>query len=729
MAAAIDGWLEGQGFARALWLPVGFGVGIALWFSLPLMWDWLALIALCMGISLGVWLMLRPDGRLPFIREAMIAMPLMIAAGCGHIWLKSQLVGADPIARAIVTEIAGTVEAVERQPADERLRLVVRVNEGDLAGRRVRLNLRDDWAAAAPVEGSHITARARLMPPAPPMLPGSFDFARRAWFDRLSATGSIIAKPQFSQSRAGGADIWASAQRRLAGHVTMQIDGAPGSIAAALASGERGAISEADDAAMRDSGLYHLLSISGLHVSALVGMVYLLLLRTLALIPALALRVRIQLVAAAGGALAALAYTLLSGAEIPTVRSCLAALLVLAALALGRSPLSLRMVATAAMAVMILWPESVIGPSFQMSFAAVICIVALAEAGPIRRWLARRDERLWARGLRGFAMLLITGIAIEAVITPIGLYHFHRAGLYGALANLAAIPLTTFVIMPAIALGLVLDGLSLPFGGGGGAPAWWLADQALELLLALARFVSAQPGATSITPQLGGGAFAAFIAGGLWLALWSGKVRLAGLIPAGWAAATLFTLDVPDVIVSGDGRHVGITLAAQHDAPARLLVLRDSSSDYNRSNLLEAAGMRGDPVLIDRWKDADCNRDFCTTRLVRGGRIWWLLISRSPDYPAERDLAAACRMSDIAIAARRLPSSCKPRWLKLDRSRLEQDGGILLFLDQDTPFIETVSERQGDHGWYRGPSRAASATLIRRAAWRTRRELAKFGEP
>ena len=244
-----------------------------------------------------------------------------------------------------------------------------------------------------------------------------------------------------------GRAVLPSLQRRLSAHVRARLEGSPGAIAAAFASGDRGAIATADEDAMRDAGLTHLLSISGLHVSAVIAAAYLIAIRLLALWPWLALRVRLPLAAAALSALAGVAYTLLTGAEVPTVRSCVGALLVLIALALGREALSLRMVAAAVMFVLLLWPESLVGPSFQMSFAAVLAIVALHGCAPVRAFLAPREEGVLGWAGRRLAMLLLTGVVIELALMPIVLFHFHRAGLYGAVANVIAIPLVTFVTM------------------------------------------------------------------------------------------------------------------------------------------------------------------------------------------------------------------------------------------------------------------------------------------
>lgn len=441
---------------------------------------------------------------------------------------------------------------------------------------------------------------------------------------------------------------------------------------------------------MRDAGLTHLLSISGLHVSAVIAGTYFLAMRLLALWPWLVLRVRLPVAAAAIAALAGIGYTLLTGAQVPTVRSCIAALLVLGALALGREPLSLRMVAVAAVAVMLLWPESLVGPSFQMSFAAVIAIVALHNAEPVKRFLAPREEGYAAWIGRRALMLLVTGLVIEIALMPIVLFHFHRAGVYGALANVIAIPLVTFASMPLIAIALAFDMVGL------GAPFWWLAGVSLDALVGIAHFTSAQPGAVKLIPQMGPVTFALFVAGGLWLALWRGRTRLWGFAPASVATLMLLTTPIPDVLVSSDGRHVAIT--GEDD---RLLVLRDTRSDYTRDNLLELAGVDGEPLPLADWPGAECSSDFCVLTLERAGRTWSILMSRSRNIVQERALAAACERSDIVISERWLPRSCSPRWLKADARMLSETGGLAIVLG-DEPNIRTVAETQGEHGWWRG---------------------------
>ncbi len=681
-------FLDRAGFDRGPWLAVGLGSGIGLWFLLAKPWQWVAVFSAMALVALGataIWG--RRDDRAQIVTAA-VSVSWAIALGVALIWTRSAVVGVEPIERPTFQYVDGTILEREEQPARDRVRLTVAARDAELA-RAVKYRVNVLTGADRPelAEGARIRFRSRLMPPSAPILPGSYDFARRAWFDGLAATGSVVGDIEIVERAAPDEDWLASVQRKLSSHVREQLGGSPGTIAAAFASGDRGAIAERDEEAMRDSGLTHLLSISGLHVSAVIAAAYFLALKILALWPWLTLRVRLPLLAAAIGALAGIAYTLLTGAQVPTVRSCVGAVLVLIALALGREPLSLRMVAVAACVVLLLWPESLVGPSFQMSFAAVIVIVALHNMTPVRAFLAPRDEA-WPRWFtRRIAMLFLTGLAIELALMPIVLFHFHRAGLYGAVANIIAIPLVTFVSMPLIAAALLFD------LAGMGGPAWWMVGQSLDLLLAIAHFTAEQPGAVKLTPRFGVGTLLLFVGGGLWIALWKGKFRLAGLLPITAGALLIVNAPVPDVLISRDGRDVGI--AGQND---RLLVLRDSEDSYARQNLVEIAAMPGQPIPFASWEKARCSKEFCSVAIERGARTWTLLVARNRDLVEERALAAACGRADIVIADRFLPRSCNPRWLKADRRFLEREGGAALYLSDLR--IDTVADSQGQHGWW-----------------------------
>ncbi len=684
----IEASLSRAEFDRVPWLAVAFAAGIGSWFLLKTASAWITLIALLLLVAMLAALLWRGHEGRARTRLGLLSLAVVFCAGIATVWVRSEVVGADPIERPTVETLNGFVLERIDQPARDRFRLVLATRFGaDLEARKVRVNvpLTNDQKGLR--EGAVVRLRARLMPPGPPVLPGGYDFARAAWFDGLAATGSLIGEISIIEApkAAGTGSQW---QRQLSAHVRSQMEGNGGSIAAAFASGDRGAIAETDRDAMRDAGLTHLLAISGLHVGAVIAAAYLITLKSLALFPFLALRMRLPIVAAAVGACAGIGYTVLTGMQVPTVRSCVAAMLVLLALALGREPLSLRMVAFAAMFVMALWPEAVIGPSFQMSFAAVLAIVSLHSAAPIKAFLAAREESWFARLVRRVVMLFTTGLVIELALMPIVLYHFHRAGLYGAAANVLAIPLVTLVSMPLIALGLLFDlaGLGMPF--------WWLAERSLDALLGLAHWVSSQPGAVKLFPHMGLTSILLFVGGGLWLALWSSRMRLLGLLPVCVASLSLAWTSHPDILITRDGRQVGITTD-----DGRLISLRAPRSSFAQDSLIELAGVAATPIAMTDWPEANCSDEFCVLRIVRDGRPWSALLTRNRVRVEERALAAACERVDIVVADRVLPRSCRPLWLKADKRMLDHAGGMSIYLAE--PRIVSVADTQGEHGWWK----------------------------
>jgi competence protein ComEC len=690
VAAAISGLgdrLEALATAERdqlpLWLPVGMIVGIAAWFWLPDEASWIAFLLVAAASTLAL-LAAAPATRWG---RALAIFSLAAALGCLSIWWKSERVAAPRLERAQLATFAGAIESAQRLPARQAVRLVV-ATEGSALPPRVRVNVDEVDATEALQPGARVRIRAWLMPPAPAAVPGAYDFARAAWFQRIGATGRAL---DVAVTAPPGSSSWtarlASWRQRLADHIRARLPGTEGGIAAALATGDQGGIPEADAEAMRRSGLAHLLSVSGLHLTAVVGAVMLLTLKLLALSPILALRFRLILLAAGAGALAGIAYTLLTGSEVPTVRACIASLLILAGIAIGREALTLRLLAVGALIVLLLWPETLVGPSFQLSFAAIMAIVALHEHPRVQAMLARRDEPVHAKAGRILLALLLTGLAVEIALTPIALFHFHRAGLYGAVANIVAIPLTTFVIMPLEALALLFDLAGL------GAPFWWLAGQALGLLLRLAYAAANAPGAVAMLPAMPVGAFALLVAGGLWICLWRTRIRRWGLVAAALGALWALAIPAPDLLVTGDGRHLALRTGS-----GGLAILRGRAGDYVRSLLSEGAGEEDSFAELQDLPTASCSEDLCAADLVRRGRRWRLLATRSSHYVEIPAFARACAEADIVVSDRRLPRSCVPRWLKADRALLARTGGLAVRLGAGGS-VETVAAGTGNHPW------------------------------
>ncbi|MFQ5956110.1 MAG: ComEC/Rec2 family competence protein, partial [Kiloniellales bacterium] len=530
LAAERDRW--------ALWLPVALGCGIAGYFALhaePPGW----LGALAVVGSLGVLALLfrqGSDGRWP--GALLVAFALAGAStGFAAAQLRGALVSAPVLTRELRgVEITGLVAEIDPMAGAYRLVLealeIGRLDEHETPARvRVRV-----WARGGVPHvgaGDLITLRAALVPPPGPAIPGGFDFQRRAWFQRIGAVGFAFGRPTVVRP-AGQMELgWRRASaRRIAGvrrvifeRVTASLEGATGGVAAALMTGERGAIPPETLTAMRDSGLAHLLAISGLHIGLVAGIVFFAIRGGLALWPAVVLRYPVKKWAAAIALIVAFAYLLLAGAPVPTQRAFMMTGLVLLAVMLDRTGISMRLVAWAAVVILVLRPETLLGASFQMSFAAALALVAVYEALGDRLRIRYREA-----GLAERAGLYLGGVALTTLIAglatmPVALFHFSRVAVFGLAANLVAVPLTALWVMPWAVAAFAL----MPFGFEGLAliPMGW----GLDGVIATAHVVASWPGSVELAPAMPLAGYVAIVAGGLWLMLLRRRWRCFGLLP------------------------------------------------------------------------------------------------------------------------------------------------------------------------------------------------------
>ncbi|HSR56480.1 MAG TPA: ComEC/Rec2 family competence protein, partial [Alphaproteobacteria bacterium] len=381
-----------------------------------------------------------------------------------------------------------------------------------------------------------------------------------------------------------GANLWvADLRARLFARITRALPGSSGGIAAALMTGERGRIPEETMEAMRAAGLAHLLAISGLHIGLVTGILFFGLRALLALFPGLALNWPIKKWAAGAALAGGFAYMLLTGATVPTQRVFLMAALVLGAVMLDRSALNMRLVAFAAMVILLIAPASLTGPSFQMSFAAVAALIAGYEVlrGPMSRLVA--DGGVSRRGLAYIAGVGITTLIAGLATAPFALYHFNRFAVFGLAANLGAVPLTAFWIMPFAVLAYLL----MPFGLES------LALQPMGLgiswVIAIAEAISSSPGASLHVPTMPIWGLGLITIGGLWLILWRRPWRLAGLAGIVAGLLSIAAAPAPDLLISGDGRSLAI-----RDPNGALIFADSGGSRFQRDIWLRRSGLAGE---------------------------------------------------------------------------------------------------------------------------------------
>ncbi|ANC93071.1 DUF4131 domain-containing protein [Azospirillum humicireducens] len=680
---------EAEGDRWVLWLPVAFGAGVALYFGLMREPDWWAGAAACGGCTV-LLLVLR---RWFALFGAVMAL-MMVAAGFlvaqGH----SARVAAPVLTRVITSAtVTGRVMAVERRPGAVRITLrdptVSRLPpEQTPAALRIRLSDRH----AGPEPGSVVSLRATLLPPQAPAEPGAFDFQRRAWFMELGGTGfatgavDVVEAPPVTGWRVVTV-AFERARGAIAERVTAAIaDPVEASVTTALLNGEQFGIPDGTLEDFRNSGLAHLLSISGLHVGIAAGILFYVARALLALVPYAALRWPIKKIAALFGILSALAYTLLVGAPLPTVRSVLMTGMIMGAIMLDRHPLSMRLVAFAGLVTIAMDPEGMLGPSFQMSFAAVVALIAAFERGSSRMAEWRSEAGWLLRGLLYVGGILLTSVVATLATLPFALFHFQQIAFYGVLSNLIAIPITSFWVMPWSLIAYAL----MPFGLE--APALIAMNWGDRAVIWTAEFFGRLPWASITVPAMPVEGFAVLVLGGIWLCLWTRRWRWLGLLPimAGLASPALVTR--PDVLVAADG-----TVMAVRTPDGRL-----SASGKTGGRVTETWRERdGERTAADPWpvaggwsegeRSLSCDLLGCLYR-VKGRTV---ALPRLPDA-----LDEDCGTTDAVVTAA-VARGCRSG-VVVDRWSLRHEGAHALRVTAGGIEVETVRGLRGERPWTGG---------------------------
>ena len=692
--------LEREADRWFVWIPVLFAGGIVTYFALDDEPGLRVAAALVLG-ALGLCLALRsaPLGL------AIGGAGLAFALGFADAKLRTEMVRAPVLSHELrYVPVRGFIEQHELRDKG-RARVTLRVvSLADLQPSERPYRVRVTLPAKGDVidkTGLLVTLQATLQPPPEPVEPGGFDFARQAWFARLGGTGYATSKVErVADAPRPPWDIaaWSAVDRlRVAINTRIRaaIPGEAGEIAVALVTGEQGGISEETKQTMRDSGLAHILSISGLHMAIMAGTVFWLVRALLALWPHLALNYPIKKWAAAAALAAATFYLALSGASVPTVRSWIMMSIMLVAVMLDRPALTMRNVALAALLILVVSPESLFDPSFEMSFAAVVALVALYE------WLAaRRRERLgdvsplWRALHRGGALVggaALTTLVASAAIAPFAVYHFHRMTEYGLIANLLAAPIVSFLIMPMALLALV----AMPFG----IEAWPLKAMGLGIaaMVWIGKWVASWPGAVTVLPQISGAALVLIVLGLLWLCLWQTRTRAFGLVIAAFGLALAPPSTRPDVLIDRDG-----ATAALRSESGNLVIPPATAASYSVDNWLLADGDERDASMASSDGAAGA---FRCDLLGCIGTVKGKLVALIRDPAA---LEEDCRTADIVIAPFTVSKRCRAARVIVDRRALKAGGAQALYIEGLSIRAVSVASARGRRPWV--PDRAVVST-------------------
>lgn len=692
--SGIADWLESERECWFNWVPVCLGLGVAAYFWLPVE---PSLMAALLPVPAAV--VLKVLWRRDTLGYVLASVLLLLAAGMGIAKLRTEWVRAPVLERQLTgVLVRGFVDLVEPKAGKgQRITLrVVSIGTGpraltaDKLPRRVRVRTMAALDGLRPGDAVRLTAT--LGPPAEPSLPGGFDFGRQAWYLGIGGVGYSMTAAQIDPE-AGPLPwrMWFTAavetvRVSIGRAVVAGLPGETGGIANALITGERGGISAATDAAYRDSGLYHILSISGLHMVVMAGAFFFAVRFVFAAIPAIALRYPIKKWAAVAAAFGALGYLLISGASFATVRAYVQISILFAAMLVERPAIALRNVALAALGLLIVWPESLFDAGFAMSFAAVVALIAGFEA--IRAREARLGRADVDRGPVMTAVLFVAGIMgstlmATAAVAPIAAYQFHTSQQYGALANLVALPICDLFVLPLLLATL----LAMPFGLE--AAPLWLAGWGIDAMTGIAQGVAKLPGAAIPVAAIPASSFLAMLAGGMWLLLWKTRWRLLG-VPVILSGLMLSpTLDRPDIIVGRDGRLV----AARTDGRS-LSALPAPRNMYELTRWLEADGDARPVRTVAVGTGFACDAAGCTA-VLKGQR---LAVTRHASAVRED-----CARASILVLDMPAPRGCTKPVVVIDPQALRRGGVHTIVVTKGGVRVETVATLRGERPWSRPP--------------------------
>jgi competence protein ComEC len=684
LAAKLREWVAAEAGAGRLlpWVPIAFGTGIAFYFTAahePVAWVTAATAA---ALCLAAFLLRRQKA---FPVAVMIAA---MSAGFATATWKTVWVAHGVLARPVYSvSLTGFVETRDiRERTDRFVLRVVSMDSPRAAPKleRVRLSVRK---GTAPDVGSFVELKARLQPPLAPLRPGSYDFGRDMFFQGIGASGFAMGAIRTVEPPVSGglslryAAVMQDLRDAIDARIHTTLDGDKRAIATALLTGRRDAITTPVNDAMFISGLGHVLSISGYHMAVVAGVVFFAVRALLALIPALATGFPIKKWSAAAALAAALFYLLLSGAEVATQRSFFMTAVVLIAVMVDRRAVTFRTLAVAAMIVLAMAPEALVHPSFQMSFAATLGLVALIQIG-MPRLFASPDHSMTAKvamwGGRELMMLTLASFVAGLATTPYAAFHFHRVTPYGVLANLAAMPVVSAVVMPAGLLGL----LAMPFGFDGGF--WWLMGVGIDWMIAVTRWVADLPGAIGRMAAFGTGPLIAASLGIILLGLLRTPLRWSGAAVLVLAVAWALALPQPDILISADGHNVGV-----RGKDGRLHLMRTAKDNFLLKEWLAAdADPRGpaDPSLAD---GVSCDETGCVAEMAKGGLV---ALALKPEA-----LSDDCARAALLVTARQAPASCSSALMSGDRWR--RQGAIALWRRRDSYVADAVRPRGSDRPW------------------------------
>ncbi len=707
LSASLRAEIADQWSRVLLWTPVAFGLGAATYLGLknePSLGLAAALAAVTVVIAIGT-------RRLTTHKVVLAISALVATAAVGFLVAK---VHSDRVAAPIAPAHLGVV-AVEgwvvdiAAPSERGPRLLIapvaiaRLAPADTPTRIRIVMPTTGGPESAPAPGTAIRIETLLDPPPGPAAPGAYDFARDAWFEGIGGVGLAMRPPtivglptppwSLRVELAVNALRWEVARRLAAEiHAVMGADdGGAAGLAAAVTTSHQDWLAPSHRDDLRASGLAHMLAIAGLHTAAVSGFAFFALRFLIAAWPWLAERVDGKKVAAAGALVAVAGYLLLSGAHPPARRAAITASVAFFAILVDRRAVSLHSLALAALIILLIEPDVVLAPGFEMSFCATASLVALFEV-----W--RRSPKVevrsrlaaWLIGARNwtFGMAMVSFVA-GAATGPFAIQHFNRVANYGVFANLTADFLASVLLMPALVLCLIAEALGLGHAVAG--PLFWLAGWAARGVISLGHLFATLPGAAitrSSAPEI---ALAISYLGIVFACLWRGRLRWIGL-PMAAAVALWPRPPAPVAWIAADGADAAVVVNGQ------AVALKPGTREYATGLWAQRRDFAtpADPASAQRAL-FDCDKSGCAPEghVQPAIAAWW-----TKRRPKPERLSALCERADILIlrASVELPPACRGVRV-LGRAAFERGGSAEVFAGPGGWRLEWSAPLRGRRPW------------------------------
>lgn len=621
------------------WLPLWLGAGVALYFRMPFEPPWWVGVLLLPMPLFWRWPRNKPLWHLSILALSAVLLGFVCAT-----W-QTQRLNAPVLQNPLSgVELQGRIREITIDGKRQRLTL----DEVRIAGlaeektpRRIRVS-----ASLGTGEigiGQHVSMRATLGAPSRPVLPGGFDFGRYFFFRGIGAIGYAI-PPILAESRPAVQETygerladWMGQQRLSLKRYFMATLPMPASaLSVAYVTGDQSSISEEMQQSMRAAGLSHVLAISGMHMTIVCGLLYYLIRLALVLIPALASRYDIRKPAALVALLSGIFYLWLADFPISAVRAYVMIAIFFSAILVGREADGLRSLVLAGVFILLVQPSSLLEPGFQLSFAAVLALIVY-----YRWWAVRRESDAWEnasllrRGVDYILGIAMTSLVAGAATAPLAAYHFHQFASYGLLANMICVPLVSFLVTPALMLGLILAPL------GWESPAMDVVTWGFNNMVSVAGWVAELPGALLNVPPVSMVGLLSMLAGALLMLRAGYAMRLtgAGCIIAGLLSSLSY--EPPDLLVSGDASAIALRQEDQWQ------LLKGTQRNFS----VREWQLAMDTVMLPA-EASDCDYAGCVVPIA--GQLLAL-----PRYP--RALALDCQRANLVVTEMDIRGRCPAR--------------------------------------------------------------------